>query len=232
MNNRRNTTLLVGLLVAALAAVAVFLAIKVFTSYKLVTVQYADGLSGVTAKIYNVDKKNDEVSLNKLVASQQPVKQVTANSSFKLRSGDYVLITEGNGYVQNVQPFTLTGPQTLTVDPDYTPEKLAEMLVPQKATIDNIIATTVPNFSNQYKISNGKLYGQGEWYGAIIEPNISAEQAARSYNDRFGVVARKDSKGEWKVVTIPPEIILSSVKYPQIPIDTLIDINNQTVPNN
>lgn len=228
MNNRR---IIVLLIVFSCILIAAFVGIKTLRSYKLVTVQFAEGLTDVTARIYSYEGENHEVGLDKLIADQQPVKQLTSSGSFKLRQGEYVIIAEGVGYEQYLQPFELNEPKVLTVNLNYTPQKLAEMLPSQKAIVDNVITTTVPNFNNTYKLSGGKLYGQGEWYGAIIEPNISEEQARQSYNDRFGVVAKKDSKGIWRVITVPPEIILSSVKYPQIPRDLLIDLNNQTVPS-
>ncbi len=148
---------------------------------------------------------------------------VTSESDkFRVKKGVYTYAVSGNSDYQEVsqqinidkKPVHLAMPQL-----DYTQAKLASLLSEQKAEIESVITDAYPSQMQLFSIQGGKLYGQGEWYGAKLVPNDP-----RAY-DTLRIVLKKEN-GRWSIVTQPPEIILSRPIYPQIPASILSDLDN------
>lgn len=77
-----------------------------------------------------------------------------------------------------------------------------------------------PAASGTYTIDHGKLYHRGEWYGTTL----TYAGSDSNNRDTLRVIMQKKN-GVWAAVTNPPQIMLSSVEYPDAPKSMLDDIN-------
>lgn len=217
MNNQssRNKILviLVITILVILGAVNIFINNK--KSYQLVSISVTDNTPGVKLNIYKIDKNNKTL-----------VKTIPAVSSdFKLKKGTYDIITKGNGYQETTYKIKLkTKPETISVNPSYTKDKLSELLKEEQPAIISTINNTFPQTKSTYDIEEGALFILGQWYGTTIHIKQTTEQEREGYIDRYKIILKKESDN-WKVVTSPPEIILSKIKYPKIPREILVEVN-------
>lgn len=101
----------------------------------------------------------------------------------------------------------------------YTDEKLAAMLVGEQTAINKAIVDRYPEQMKNYEIKNGRLYNQGEWFGATLYSKD------RENLDDLKIILKKD-KGQWTVATTPPDIVLSQPVYKNIPFNILSQVNN------
>jgi hypothetical protein len=200
-----------------------FAAFSYFRSYQTLTIKFNRNVSGSTISVY----KKIDGSKNNLVT------QVVAPSEpLRLKKGDYAVVFSGQEYADKEVSVKLSdSPENITIEPSYTTEKLAKILTTEKDSIHNAIKNKYPQTRNEYTIDQGKLYELGTWYGTKIHIKQTAEQERENYVDTYRIVLKK-SGGNWEVVTVPPEIVLSSKKYPSIPKDILIDINKNPEKDN
>lgn len=214
MNNRiKFLVVLVGILVISLVGYGIYQ-----NQYQTVTVSSPSGYS-YTLSMYPATGNNESTSYD----SSDPVLTTSEDGDYKIKKGSYVYVVDGPGkdYKQNIQPVsTDTGKINIkVVKTDYTPEKLQELLLGEKSAAEAAVVQQYPEQMKQYRISGGKLYKDGTWYAAKLVPNDSQNL------DELRIVLHKIN-GRWEVITQPPEIVLSSPVYPDIPHDILSDINN------
>lgn len=88
------------------------------------------------------------------------------------------------------------------------------------ATIRGVLFEAYPKAKTDYTIKNEKLYGDGLWYGA----QLLYKGKDKGNRDTLRVLAQKKD-GVWVLRTTPPELLLSTKKYPDAPRDALVDIN-------
>jgi hypothetical protein len=146
----------------------------------------------------------------------------TDTETFRVKKGVYVYAVSGGSDYQEfseqisvgAKPVNLSMPQL-----NYTPAKLASMLAKERPAIESVINNAYPSQMKIYSIQGGKLYGNGQWYGARLVPNDP-----RTY-DTLRIILKKEGP-TWQIVTKPPEIVISQPVYPQIPAYILSDLNN------
>jgi hypothetical protein len=216
-------------LVLAVLLTGGLVGVSILTSSQTLTITYASTNPLVKTSVYKLLDAN-EGDPGQAVDPKNLVKEVTQTSKFKLRKGRYAVVTSGSPDYQTQSSSVILGgtAQSVGVDPTYSTAKLQSQLVKEQATLVQTVTTTVPAFTNKYKITSGKLYQRGDWYGALIVPNLTDDQLSTQYVDNYRLVAHKEN-GVWKVLTLPPELIISSLKYPNIPHDILVDVNKLTL---
>jgi hypothetical protein len=138
--------------------------------------------------------------------------------TIRINPGTYQIVFSGNGYAsQTIHPSIQQSTTYTTPTLDYTTEHLGSLLVNDRTAIRN---TIIPGLNlSGYTITYESLYKQGQWYGAILTPPDVVNQ------DIVRLVAEyKD--GKWQVVA-GPDIYLYINKYPAIPQDVMLAINNR-----
>lgn len=199
-------------------------------SFQILDISFSDTTRGITASIYRVPNRNHEAALDSLIKPNNLVKELRQNSTMKLKKDDYLLVTSDSSDYSNQQTEFSLGdiPQKLVINPDFTDKKLTALLIQENPVIQQVIQATFPGIINNYTTSHGHLYKKGEWFTALVSIKQTEEQRRTTYTDIYRLVAHKDG-GTWKIVTIPPELIISGQKYPAIPKDILRDLNKQTL---
>lgn len=213
---RKQITILV--VVSALLIIGA-MSYSYITSFQRITVRTSQDATGSTVKIYKKE------------ADQQPVAEnIGLDTETKLKKGIYVVEFSGSDYEKQRIDVTLgESPQTVVITPRYSQNKLGDMFSAEKPDIYRVIHREIPQTTDNFEISEGKLYQLGEWFGGKIHQRQTSEEERQGYIDTFRVVLKKEN-GEWKIVTDPPEIIISHVKYPDIPRDILVDLNKNPEP--
>jgi hypothetical protein len=216
---------------AILLLVGALFGVRQLTGYQELTIEQREPASGVT-KIYQVKDKPD-TSPAALIDGLNGGQEVTGSTTLRMRKGTYVVVggSASPDFTRQLEKVTLDNePVTVVINPPYSSEKLASLLDTARPAIHAAVKQAVPKVDNSYLLAPGQLYGKGEWYGSVLYPNLSPEQRRLSYVDSYRIVVKKEGDS-WKVVTVPPEIVLSTLTYPQIPKGVLISTNNQKVPN-
>lgn len=152
--------------------------------------------------------------------SNDPIKALSSSQEFKLKKGSYVLVTKTSGSLasQTVYFELQDTKVNLTVSPGYTEQELKSMLVSEQALINQTFNSKYSNAAAGYTVQNGQLFRRGEWFGAVLVPAGATQDTLRF------VMQKRD--GKWAIATDPPEIILSSPVYPDIPKEILQAVNS------
>jgi hypothetical protein len=98
--------------------------------------------------------------------------------------------------------------------------ELTAQLKEDEPTIIGVLTANYPSIKTDYLINSGKLYDQGEWYGTTL-----TYKGADSMNrDTLRVLMQK-KQGIWTLRTTPPQILLSTKEFPDVPKSVLQSIN-------
>lgn len=113
-----------------------------------------------------------------------------------------------------------TGQPQREVSTSPSKQQLAERLETERPTILTVLTSAYPKSQTDYIIGSEALYGKGEWYGAVL----TYKGSDMMNRDTLRVLLQKKS-GVWILRTTPPELLLSSKKYPDVPKSVLQSIN-------
>ena len=205
---------LIALVVVVFSVVLIVL--SYINSYQKLGLTFSNQAAGTHSTLYKLSKKGER---------QDPKDISPKDQSIKLKKGLYVLVTKGDDYDELSTNIDLRADaKNYTISPKYSKQKLASILKIEASAISDSIRKQVPKLSDRFVVDPGSLYETGEWYGTTIGPNMSSEELRLSYHDTYRLVAHKVN-GSWQVVTIPPELVISHVKYPDIPRDVLLEVN-------
>lgn len=100
------------------------------------------------------------------------------------------------------------------------PVDLVKQLSTEEPEIIKTLTTAYPQIATEYSINKGKLYGDGTWYGTTLTYTGSDTMN----RDTLRVLMQKQND-DWKLLTTPPQILLSTVEFPDTPKEVLRDIN-------
>lgn len=219
----------IRVVLAALIAIGLFFGYQQLTGYQKLIVDIKATDSG-PVKIYRV-KDDPKASPEALIEQKNPTKEVSKSSTEKLRKGHYVIVGGNSPDFRAEYSRVSLGkdPVTVVIDPPFSDEKLAAILQAEQPAIHAAIKQVVPGIDTKFLLGPGRLYEKGYWYGTVIYPNLTVEQRRLQYTDTYRVVVRKVNN-QWQVVTLPPDMSLSSVVYPNIPHAVLSDTNSQRQP--
>ena len=209
------------LALSALVLILLLILVLVVAGYKNNSSRLSiDGIRpGYTFSLYESEGEAESTAYNK----DRLVFRTTSNASQRVKHGNYVYVVSGNN--NDLKSYA----QSITVDKTsikisvpvlgYTDKKLANLLAVEEPLVKSILQNRYPFQMQLYSVQSSKLYKNGDWYGAKLVPNDTG-----SY-DTLRVVLKKE-KGVWKIVTQPPEPVISKPVYPEIPTEILTDINN------
>lgn len=175
-------------------------------SLRKVSFVFEGGTEKIT--IYNSDKKN--------------VKELSSNSHTFLREGSYYFVPYGANLSSDTIEFSVSNSdKTIVVHPSFTDEYLADELQKEIGAIETSISLKYPSLYNNYTLSQGALYKQGDWFGGLLKPKVSD---IRDEKDPYRIILHKKDGG-WQVIR-RPEYILSASRYEEVPLDVLRAINS------
>lgn len=213
--------------------VAVLLGFGHLHSFQKLRITVKTKATNLKISLYRLppESSTHEIAPEKFLTRENLLQEVRDGEILKLKKGHYMVVSSGNAdYTDQKSEIGLDeNPETVVVDPVYTPVKLATNLASERSSLLQVINPVLGPSAAAYTIDMGKLYLTGEWYGTTLKPKQAAEadDAGLGYVDIYRLVAHKEN-GSWKVITKPPELFLSHVKYPDVPRDILIDINKAT----
>lgn len=140
--------------------------------------------------------------------------------SGKLAKGQYDLVVTGDkNYKDYSRSFVVDSqPVTIKVSLEYSEVKLGEQLQQELPSIFKAFSAKLPILPPGYSLDSGQLYERGDWFGGYLKPTDTLNK------DTLRYVMHKQN-GQWSLVTDPPDIVISSILYPQIPRSLLLNLN-------
>ncbi len=199
--------------------IGILVLIIVITLY---TAGYINSQQYITVKYKNISKVTIQKFKQGTKGAQDKIVIPKSGLKIKVPKGNYLLKYTGNaGYASDYENINI-GDKSVSIsfDPDYSEEKLINMLDQDFENIKIVLNTKYQNMRD-YSIEKGKLYKKGKWYSTTLQYNGND-----MFNyDTLRLVMVKE-EGSWKLVTNPPSIIISHQAYPSIPMDILKDLNN------
>ncbi len=212
----RSTKIFIAIvLFIAIAVIVSVVFVSHINSQQKVTVSFSSDISKM--EIYHA-----EVIRNSLTIDGDKVATIKSGEQYTLNKGLYALKPYGNKIKTDLISLQVGDkPINKSVDIDYSSNYLSDLTGNEEAALDTAIQKSNPELAKLYTINPGNLYHHGEWYGTTLS-YIGTETLKR---DTLRLVLKKDN-GEWKVVTNPPQIVLSAKNYPSIPFSVLKAVND------
>lgn len=174
--------------------------------------------SGQSLTIYKGAYEGDGHTTGRL---GEVVRTVTDSQPFKLKKGSYTVALADPKKQYGTTIFRLTvgdEPVKKTIHPDYSATTLATQLPVEEPAIQRVLQAKYPQIGKTFTLADGSLYGRGDWYGALLKPKDPATDIYRV------VLQKKDNT--WVLAVDQPEILISQIKYPNIPAAALNDVDN------
>lgn len=140
-----------------------------------------------------------------------PLFRVTSSEEIKIRVGSYDFVARNPNYkYQNpVTKITITHQtKSISINPSFSKQRLASLMSNEKSATHAALLAKYPSLPNFYTITSDTLYKQGDWYGAVLQPNTLAF-------DRLKVIMQKKG-GSW-VLAAKPQISIGIPSNPSIP---------------
>lgn len=183
--------------------------------------------SGASIEVYKKTAENAPLSAN--IDSKNLVETVSSDGTVKLRKGDYVWKSKApEQYEEKIDQFSMQQtPVKLEIKLKLKQSSLSDILKQQSDAIHASVRASLPSVGVTYEIASERLFEQADWYAATLTPKSTAEQKRTNYYDTFRVIAHKEGTG-WVLITKPPELLLSSQRYPNIPFAVLSEANKMT----
>lgn len=128
----------------------------------------------------------------------------------------YGALTPASSPQPSSTPQTSSTPTSSPVQKLSLPEQLAQ----EKTTIHGVLLKTHPAIEKDYIITREQLFEQGQWYGALLT------YKGKDADNRDTLRVLMEKKDEvWTLRTTPPQPLLATKQYPDVPRAVLIDIN-------
>ncbi len=164
--------------------------------------------SGLTVELYGSDKKN--------------IGSFTSSEYKKsLKDGDYYYAVKASGYDDSKIKFEVSGvAKDVNIKAVRSSGFLSSQYESQKDEILSVIRLTYKSTINNYDIIKGQLFGDGDWFGAIIKRKIDS----RDITDLYRVILHKED-GAWVMIRYP-EIVITKSNFPDIPSSVIDGVNN------
>ena len=144
------------------------------------------------------------------------------NQTIRLKKGEYTLNTSGENIENKSKTIQIDDEsKDIKVNFNYTLDFLQKIYQKEEPKILSDLYSQYPKIKSLYSVSGGAVYEKGQYYGAKLIYN----QEKYEHRDSLRVLMKKNSHGQWKVISNPPMPILSSPDYPDIQPETLESIN-------
>ena len=172
-------------------------------------------------RIY-LEEPDITVSIYREGGDGSPVHTLSTSSTISLPEGPYAAVPSGEKADSTPIRFNV-GDETSTVsiNPPYRASYLSQVLEGEKNSLHNVITNEFPSIISEYDINTGSLFQKGEWYGTVLSYDSSDPREER---DTYRVVLKQTESGDWAIAA-GPEIVLTSFKYPDVPLSVLVETN-------
>lgn len=154
----------------------------------------------------------------------KPEKVITSSGTvLKLPKGSYALYYKGQAGYESLYKYIYLykNGQTFNLNPEYSQDQLDKIRNKELPSIFKTISDKYPNIG-LYSIKPGEIYNDGNWYGTTL-----VYKGNDSFNsDTLRIVLHKEG-GVWVIKTDPPDIVLSKLRYKEIPESILSKVNSQ-----
>lgn len=187
----------------------------IFISLTLFGINYLLSLHKVS---FDLDEEVSSITI--YTDDEKKIKHFETDSHLLLQEGEYYILPEGDKIADDRITFTVKGQDTtVEVRPSYSKEHLSTLFDQERPVVQETLKEKYSSLIVDYTLSQGKLYGRGDWFGGLLEPNATERDRKAPYR----VVLHKE-KGGWVVVR-RPEYVLTSSRYQGVPVEILRDIN-------
>lgn len=182
----------------------------------------------LSTRIVGVSAKNTSKFLVSVASNPKTQKTYPASTTSIRISKDkeynltYLAVSGYRNGSQTIRP----SDQSVTINPDYSTDTLDALLNTQLDIINTAIRQISPVVDSLYTIDKGSLSNYGNWYFTTLTYKGSIDDE----NSDTLVVGLQKQKDGW-VVALPPDIIFTTVAYPQVSRD-FIDAANEYQKNN
>lgn len=208
---RSRRPLIIGAVIVLVVLVLGIIGVNVLRtilSQKTVTLQ---ATNGATVKFGYPGDSDGGPEISEVLA------ETNTTTTIKVKAGDYVAEFSGEGMQSQKKVYDITEDTTIESPKlAYSKERLATELQAQKPAIQQATAT-IPQL-NGYRVALEGLYGQGDWYGAVMVPPNQQTQ------DVLLIILHKKN-GTWQLVG-QPSLTFYVGDYPDVPVQLIRDINN------
>lgn len=213
---QRYKKLIVILAILAIVVIGAKLGLDYLNSFQKVTVNYD---TEIIKKLEIYPAANTR---NSVEATGDAIQSISSGEEITLKKGLYALKPTGPKIDSDLIELSLGDQPTVKdLDVDFSDTYLAGELVKELDSITAAIQSSNSGIASLYRINNGKLYHHGEWFGTTLSYGGSDSLS----RDTLRVVAKKED-GAWKVLTNPPQIMLSTKQFPSIPLSILSKVND------
>lgn len=106
--------------------------------------------------------------------------------------------------------------------PSSSPKKvdLVKTLETERPTIHGLLLAAYPKIATDYTITREQLFEKGQWYGALL----TYKGTDKDNRDTLRVLMEKKD-GAWVLRTTPPQLLLATKQFPDVPRSVLQSIN-------
>lgn len=140
-------------------------------------------------------------------------KKITSpTASVRIKKGKTYIVnyTGASGFATSTSIITPEA-TSVSINPDYSAEKLDKMLSAEIGTINTAITASGTAIDTLYTIQRGALSHFGEWYFTTLKYNGSTDDQS---SDTL-VVGLQKKQGVWTAV-LTPDIIFTTAAYPDV----------------
>lgn len=182
----------------------------VITTVLAVGVHYWVSLAYLTIVLNNtsrVDIYSTGNSAKIITSSKKSGEKITL-----VKGSYYLKFTGQNGYADSNSVISITQKYQSTIsNPGYSSRHLEDLLSGDSQSISESIIASFPGI-NQYQVSKGRLFQEGEWYGTTL--HYVGNDIFNS--DTLRLIMKKTNIG-WVVATDKPSVSLNRIINPDIP---------------
>ncbi|MGI6612178.1 MAG: hypothetical protein ACOX0Z_01195 [Candidatus Nanosyncoccaceae bacterium] len=188
---------------------------------------------GVSTSFSSTIKDSDFVILNR---EGKDIRTIKTPTDVTLRSGDYYVRPVNTDKYSSVPiKISVKGSEVFDLEFDFSTKYYEENFANDRDIVVNMINQRYSKIisDNNFSIDKGFFFNKGEYYvvsiglvGNIVQDTRQTTAVLKEnvmIGEIYRVIFQKTDSG-WKQVT-HPELILSSVDYPNIPIDIIRQVN-------
>lgn len=201
--------IVVGVILLIVTLAAIF-GIGYLSSYSSLGLEFDQSSKGLTVDVLEyVENEHEGDPKGKMVAQS-----ISSNKTLRLKKRSYIVVSQpSEQFAEFNEVVNLSkGNKTIHIKASLSDNELKKDLGSSANTVQQALTDKFPNLNSLYTISEGRLHEQGQWYTTLL---VSKSKDILN-NDTLRVVLKKNDN-QWAVVTVPPEITVSTVKYPDIP---------------
>ncbi|MEI7918227.1 MAG: hypothetical protein WCH58_02485 [Candidatus Saccharibacteria bacterium] len=209
--------------------VIILVSLLIIVSSVIFGINYYNNKLLVKDVIINSTYPNTNIKLKLNNGHETEYKITNNSSSIKLQVGNYTAFYINNELSQNSFSLSITKDTSkIDLDPFDNSNQLNNILANENTSITNTINSLYK--SNNYVISDKKVYHQGEWFSCSlvvyqINPFSGSGFSDPDNYDTYFIVLKKDTvNNKWGLVG-GPSLILTKTGNPSIPNYILDNLN-------